>query len=200
MKLYMIRHGQTDWNVAHRIQGAQDIPLNDTGRAQAARLAGTMSTLPLTNIFTSPQRRAYATAEAIARGRKIPIISIPQLMEISYGTWEGRTTDDIFTNERQLYEQWWEHPDIVAPPGGETLGEVKRRCRQAWQKIKTGTRGDAAVVSHGGTLAYFIGLLLDDLELAQGLSAKNASITTLEYDPETDRCRLLRLNDDSHLP
>ena len=127
------------------------------------------------------------------------MISIPQLAEISYGSWEGRTLEDIFTNERELYEQWWRHPDTVAPPGGETLSAVEKRCATAWGMIKSAMTGDAAVVSHGGTLAYFIGLLLGDLELAKGLSAKNASITTVEYEPGAQYCRLIGLNDSSHL-
>ena len=76
MKLYLIRHGQTDWNIERRIQGQQDIPLNETGRAQAACLTKAMKDKKLTAIYTSPQIRAYATARAPAGENPVPIIPL----------------------------------------------------------------------------------------------------------------------------
>ena len=66
MKLYIIRHGQTDWNVEGKIQGRQDIPLNDMGRRQARALADGMKSRPVAAVYSSPQKRAMETAEAIA--------------------------------------------------------------------------------------------------------------------------------------
>ena len=132
MKLYIIRHGQTDWNVEGKIQGRQDIPLNDMGRRQARALADGMKSRPVASVYSSPQKRAMETAEAIAGPLGLTVKAVPQLMEIGYGDWEGRSAEDILTTDRELYESWWQHPATVAPPGGETLNQVDERCRQAW--------------------------------------------------------------------
>ena len=126
MKLYIIRHGQTDWNVQGRIQGRQDIPLNAAGRSQAQMLAKGMEKRPVTAIYSSPQLRAMETAKALAGNQGVEVIPLPELVEIGYGDWEGRTASDILTKERKLYEEWWQHPATVAPPGGETLNQVQK--------------------------------------------------------------------------
>lgn len=199
MKLYIIRHGQTDWNVQRRIQGRQDIPLNEAGRRQAAKLAGAMAFRPVTAVYSSPQLRAMETARAIAGSQGVEVIPVPELKEIGYGAWEGRTSEDILTTEKELYEAWWKHPATVAPPCGETLNQVDARCKEAWEKIKSGMRGDTAVVAHGGTLAHFIVRLLEGQPEAEEIVVGNASITTIDYAPETGRCRLLEMNDCRHL-
>ena len=199
MKLYIIRHGQTDWNVEGKIQGRQDIPLNAAGRSQAEMLAKGMEKRPVTAIYSSPQIRAMETAETLARAQGMAVIPVPELAEIGYGDWEGRTASDILAKERKLYEEWWQHPATVAPPGGETLNQVDERCRQAWDMIRSGMKGDTAVVAHGGTLAHFIVHLLEGQPEAKEIVVSNASITTMDYDPESGACRLVDLNDCSHL-
>ena len=136
---------------------------------------------------------------AIADSQKVQVFLLPQLVEISYGEWEGRTGEDILTTDRELYEAWWQHPATVAPPGGETLNQVDSRCRAAWDYIRSHMTGDTAVVAHGGTLAHFIMHILEGQPDAQEIVVGNASITTVEFDPETGACRLLDLNDGSHL-
>lgn len=199
MKLYIIRHGQTDWNVEGKIQGRQDIPLNDMGRRQARALADGMKSRPVASVYSSPQKRAMETAEAIAGPLGLTVKAVPQLMEIGYGDWEGRSAEDILTTDRELYESWWQHPATVAPSGGETLNQVDERCRQAWDMIRSGMKGDTAVVAHGGTLAHFIVHLLEGQPEAKEIVVSNASITTMDYDPESGACRLVDLNDCSHL-
>ena len=199
MKLYIIRHGQTDWNVQGRIQGRQDIPLNAAGRSQAEMLAKGMEKRPVTAIYSSPQIRAMETAETLARAQGVTVIPVPELAEIGYGDWEGRTASDILAKERKLYEEWWQHPATVAPPGGETLNQVDARCKKAWERIKGEMKGDTAVAAHGGTLAHFIVHLLEGQPDAAEILVGNASITTIEYDPVTGQCSLAGLNDCSHL-
>lgn len=199
MKLYLIRHGQTDWNVAGMIQGRHDIPLNAIGRLQAGALAQGMGKRPVTAVYSSPQARALETAKVIGESFKLTVEALPQLMEISYGSWEGRTVQDILTTDSELYHAWWNHPVTVSPPGGETLAQVDERCRLAWEHIRSRITGDVAVVSHGSTLAHLIVHLLKGQPEAREIIVGNASITTIEYCPETGACKLLELNDNSHL-
>ena len=95
MKLYIIRHGQTDWNIAKKIQGRQDIPLNERGRYQAGCLKKAMENRPVTAVFSSPQIRAMETAKAVASSSGSVVIPVKDLMEINYGSWEGKTEEEL---------------------------------------------------------------------------------------------------------
>lgn len=200
MKLYLIRHGQTDWNIERRIQGQQDIPLNETGRFQADCLTKAMKDKKLTAIYTSPQIRAYATAQAAAGDNPVPIIPLKELMEINYGDWEGRTAEELLERDGERYKAWWDRPAEVAPPGGETVIQVDERCLKAWELIKTRIEGNIAIVSHGGLLAHFMEQILKDSGEEGGERVvHNASITTFEYDPETGRVALTDFDRCDHL-
>ena len=199
MKLYIIRHGQTDWNIAKKIQGRQDIPLNERGRYQAGCLKKAMENRPVTAVFTSPQIRAMETAKAVALSSGSAVIPVKDLMEINYGSWEGKTEEELLQEDRALYEAWWSHPAETAPPGGESISQVNERCQKAWKEIKPQLTGDAAIVAHGGLLAHFMEQLLGNESVAASTVAHNASITTIEYEPETERFTLVEFDDYRHL-
>lgn len=194
MKLYIIRHGQTDWNIAKKIQGRQDIPLNERGHFQAQCLGKAMENRPITAVFSSPQIRAMETAIAVASPAGVPVIPVRDLMEINYGVWEGKTEEELLRDDRALYEAWWSHPAETAPPEGESINQVNERCRQAWKEIKPQLTGDAAIVAHGGLLAHFMEQLLGSESIAASTVAHNASITTIEYEPETERFVLVEFD------
>lgn len=199
MKLYIIRHGQTDWNIAKKIQGRQDILLNERGHFQAQCLGKAMENRPITAVFSSPQIRAMETAIAVASPAGVPVIPVRDLMEINYGVWEGKTEEELLRDDRALYEAWWSHPAETAPPEGESINQVNERCRQAWKEIKPQLTGDAAIVAHGGLLAHFMEQLLGSESIAASTVAHNASITTIEYEPETERFVLVEFDDYKHL-
>ena len=199
MKLYIIRHGQTDWNIVKKIQGRQDIPLNERGRYQAGCLKKAMEDRPVTAVFSSPQIRAMETATAVASSSGSVVIPVKDLMEINYGSWEGKTEEEILQEDRALYEAWWSHPAETAPPGGESISQVNERCQKAWKEIKPQLTGDAAIVAHGGLLAHFMEQLLGNESVAASTVAHNASITTIEYEPETERFTLVEFDDYRHL-
>ena len=199
MKLYIIRHGQTDWNIAKKIQGRQDIPLNGRGRYQAGCLKKAMEDRPVTAVFSSAQIRAMETAKAVASSSGSVVIPVKDLMEINYGSWEGKTEEELLQEDRALYEAWWSHPAETAPPGGESISQVNERCQKAWKEIKPQLTGDAAIVAHGGLLAHFMEQLLGNESVAASTVAHNASITTIEYEPETERFTLVEFDDYRHL-
>ena len=199
MKLYIIRHGQTDWNIAKKIQGRQDIPLNERGRYQAGCLKKAMENRPVTAVFSSPQIRAMETAKAVASSSSSVVIPVKDLMEINYGSWEGKTEEELLQEDRALYEAWWSHPAETAPPGGESISQVNERCQKAWKEIKPQLTGDAAIVAHGGLLAHFMEQLLGSESVAASTVAHNASITTIEYEPETESFTLVEFDDYRHL-
>lgn len=87
--LYIMRHGKTDWNVMHKLQGRTDIPLNDEGRRMAERAAKEYRNVHLDICFCSPLSRAKETAEILLRGRNVPIVCDDRLQEMSFGIYEG---------------------------------------------------------------------------------------------------------------
>ncbi|MCI8536414.1 MAG: histidine phosphatase family protein [Hungatella sp.] len=201
MNLYLIRHGQTDWNVAGKIQGSTDIPLNDMGKRQAGCLAKGMESRPVTKVYTSKLKRAYETGYAIAESQKVPVEQIPGLEEVGYGVWEGLTTNEIAEKYPKELEQWYLSPVDVAPPQGESQTEVYERCGKAIDRIMAEAKGDVAIVSHGATVVFLLEYLLrgNRREDEEDIIVGNASISTIEYNPETREFRLAQLNDRSHL-
>ena len=142
--LYLVRHGETDWNRAHRIQGSTDIPLNDLGREQAATSGALLARRQWDGIYASPLSRAYETASIIAGeiGLAAPI-AIPELVERNYGQAEGMTGHDI----DRLF------PDGVEVPGRETREQVAARVIPALHRLAAQHPGEnLVVVAHGGVI------------------------------------------------
>lgn len=198
MKLYLIRHGQTDWNVAGKIQGSQNTELNNTGIEQAKCLAAGMKERHISRIYSSMQKRAVQTADIIGRSKGIKVTAIAGLEEIDFGKWEGLTLDEIKAAYPKEYNMWKLNPVEVSPPGGENQIEVLKRCAGVIKKIMSESFEDAAIVSHGATLAHMITYMLKD-EAEEEIIVNNASITTVNYSPLTQDFMLMELNDTSHL-
>jgi alpha-ribazole phosphatase/probable phosphoglycerate mutase len=201
MKIYLIRHGQTDWNIAGKIQGTHDIPLNETGRGQALKLAEAMDTRPVAKIFSSPLKRAANTAAMIGERQSTEICSMKQLVEVEFGKWEGLTWAEIQKEYPEEFKGWTDKPEMVSPPGGEALEHIQGRCIGAWNEIRKITAGleDVAIVSHGATLKHLFSFMMGyDTKKDPGI-VENASITTLEFNPVTEEFLLLERNESSHL-
>lgn len=89
MKLYIIRHGETEWNVQKRLQGVSDTNLNEKGIEMAKQTAEALKEIPFACCFTSPLKRAKDTAMYILRDRQVPVYEDARIREISFGEWEG---------------------------------------------------------------------------------------------------------------
>ena len=156
--IYYIRHGETDWNVAGRLQGRHDVPLNARGRAQARRCGDI-----LREIFTrsdcnaadfdyvsSPLGRARETMELARSTLLLPSDGYriePRLAEISFGDWEGFTIAQLHTSDPQRIAARENDKWHFVPPGGESYEAVSTRMRAWYQNL---TR-DTVAVAHGGT-------------------------------------------------
>ncbi len=201
-KIYLIRHGQTDWNRAGKIQGMRDIPLNEAGREQARRLAEGMAGRPVARVFSSSLQRARETAQILADSQGIPLYLVKGLEEISYGDWEGMSMEEIRQRFPNEFAAWWEDPVKGAPPKGESQMDVLIRSARAMEAVKANMAEDSAeavaVVSHGATICCILSWLLKD-QVPEELSVANVSVTTIGYDPVTGICELEALNDVRHL-
>lgn len=208
--VYLIRHGETDANLARRVQGrGLDMPLNATGEAQAARLGDRFTGVPLTAVHASPLVRARQTAEAIATLHGLPVATDPDLEEIGWGVLEGQD-DDAATAAAfaHLYAHWEAGDFDVRLEGGESVREVQARAHAAWGRILDAHAGvpDAhvAVVSHGRTIRVLLATLLrrDDAEALAHMhdyQHANTSVNVLVVEDDgTVRADLL--NCIAHLP
>ncbi len=152
--LILVRHGQTDWNVAGRWQGQADPPLNERGREQARGLPGRLDGQPLEAIYTSDLQRARDTAAAVAEAFGLPLRVEKRLREINQGEWEGMLGVDIAEQYPEAWEARRVDPLHARPPGGESVVEVAERV---WAAIDDITRahpaGPVLIVSHGLALA-----------------------------------------------
>lgn len=149
MKLILIRHGRTEWNVQGRVQGRTDIPLDETGRGQADSIAHRLSSEKIDAIYASPLSRAYATAAAIAQHHACAVTETEDLTEIRFGAWEGKTGKELETHYADLWQDWnWIlHPETCRKMGAESAEEILQRSLAAL---------DRALVEHddGATVVF----------------------------------------------
>lgn len=138
MRLYLVRHGRTEWSVDGRYCGTSDPPLIETGEEQARSLARRLAGEPIGRIFSSPRIRAARTAEILADVLNLPVDVVPMLGETGYGAWEGLTRSEIAAQFPEAWRAWQKRPDIVSPPGGEsglsTWHRVQPVLRQIWRQ------------------------------------------------------------------
>ena len=153
-RILAIRHGETAWNVGGRLQGHLDIPLNDTGRLQAERLARSLAERePVDAIYTSDLSRALATVQALAHATGAPLTPRPGLRERCFGDFQGQTFEQISQARPDAAERWRRRVPEWAPPGGESLLVFQERIAQELQALAAENTGNLiAIVTHGGVL------------------------------------------------
>ena len=155
--LYLIRHGQTDWNLEGRYQGQSDVPLNEKGIAQVQSLIEKLNGHSFAAIYSSDLMRARQTAEPIAKALGMEVNIDKRLREINQGEWEGVLVDDIKARYAGIWSQRTVNPASVRPPRGETVGEVAERVYAVLDYIsRLIPNGQLLIVSHGLSIATAI--------------------------------------------
>jgi len=197
MLLLLARHGETEWNVAKRIQGWGDSPLTSKGIEQAGALARRLEDDPIVAVYCSDLKRAIDTANTVVAGRSIPVVHIPELREMSWGKWEGKTVAEIEAEDPALWARYiargaenpsdeespdWENHTEV--PSGETVAQASARVVRALDQIRRDHPGDETVlvVGHGGSLRFFFthALGLKPRKIRRFLLS-NASLSSILY-------------------
>lgn len=129
MKIYILRHGETNWNRQRLLQGKSDIPLNEKGRELARETAEGMKHISFDLVFTSPLERARETARIVINGRNVPFITDERITEIGFGEMESKPwrKEEDFQGDDNIY-QFFHHPENYVPPrGGESLTHLAKR-------------------------------------------------------------------------
>jgi len=147
--IFLARHGQTEWNVARRMQGHQDSPLTPLGIKQAEWLGEALAGEPIDVIYCSSSPRARHTADIIRGSREIPIIEHEAFKEMNLGVWEGKSKDEVEKTYPEQFFNFWNDPEHFAIAGGETFGEASARAVGAMETVIRENRGrKILIVTH----------------------------------------------------
>ena len=155
MALYLVRHGQTDWNLQRRFQSRSDIPLNATGitQAQKVQMEFKRRELNFVAVHSSPKQRAIDTANIIVGGSGLCIQQEPDFVELDLGEYEGRFEAELEQEYGAQFNTWRASEFTVAAPGGETIFAAAARVKDSLFAFKqSAIDGDVLVVAHQGVM------------------------------------------------
>lgn len=205
-RVILVRHGATEWNESGRLQGHGDVPLSALGQQQAQRLAERLRHEPITAAFTSDLMRARQTAETILAGRDLRLRISRRLREMAFGAWEGLTAQEIEKGFATEWQHWVGDPLRIAPPGGESLAQLRRRVLGFYRPLanqagdaqiaksrnsrpigrrRNGPVDTTLIVAHGGPLrALLTHLLSMPVEGYWRFSVRAASVSIFDVYPE----------------
>lgn len=205
-RVFLVRHGQTTWNAAGRAQGHTEVPLDEVGQAQAARVAAHLARALEAHrpclLWSSDLGRCQSTAAPIARALEVEASLHRDLRERTFGSWEGEPLTNIRSRLAALATDTGRPLSAQRPPGGESHEDVWQRVAPTIDRIQASFAAGASaivIVSHGGLAATMLARLLGgSLETPRSFRLNNASVTELEARPD-GIFQLLRFNDTTHL-
>ena len=198
-KIIIVRHGQTTWNVENRFRGSQDIPLDETGIAQAQAVSRRLASEKIATVYSSRLQRAMKTAEIIAAPHGVVPISSDGLSNINYGELEGRLISEIAQELPEFYRALLETPHLVQFPGGNTLNELTTRSIASLQEMIAKHPNETIVaVSHQVVTRVLICAILGlDNSHHWEISQDVCCINVFRY--KKNRFIVDRINDTCHL-
>lgn len=181
--LYIMRHGKTDWNELHKLQGRTDIPLNSDGRLMAEKAREEYSGVHFDVCYCSPLKRAHETAEIVLRGRNIPIIADDRLVEMSFGVCEGK--ENCFNDPDSPISRLFLEPEKYTTPveGGESFDQLFARTGEFLEQVAkplVNQGKDVLIVGHGAMDSSIV-CQIRNIPIAQFWSAG------------IENCKLMRL-------
>jgi broad specificity phosphatase PhoE len=196
MDIYIVRHGETQWNKEEVFRGKKDIPLNETGRRQAELTGAYFRDIPVKRIISSPLARAVETAEGIATATGVPVERVDELTDINFGIWEGLSLREVEERYPAAFALWKASPEKLRIEGGETLAEVRERVSRGLPR-QPGLAGAVIIVTHRAICKILVlSLLHMGEEHFWAIKYDPGSITLLEGDGA--RFTLIFSNDTCH--
>ena len=203
-RIFLVRHGETNWNKEGRFQGQRNIPLNSNGKKQAEKASKYLKEINFNKAFSSSMDRPYETAQIILQNKSdLEITKIEKLVEISHGLWEGKLEKEIKEQWPDLLKNWHEKPEQVIMPEGETIKEVSERSLMAWEEICLAQKNKdlTLLVAHDAVNKTLICNLLGiDFSNIWMIKQGNGGITIIDIfdDPKKDNV-ISALNITTHL-
>ena len=199
LKIYITRHGETEWNIQKRLQGWRDSELTENGIKNAMSLGVRLKGVNFNTIYSSPSTRTMMTANLISADRDIPIIINSNLKEINMGDWEGKTHSYIEEHYPNEYFSFWNTPHLYTPINGETYIELHSRVIKALNEIKNHhDSGNVLIVTHTVVikclLAFFKNQPLEKLWEPPFIHDTSLSVVEIE----SENARIVLEGDISH--
>jgi broad specificity phosphatase PhoE len=199
MRLFVLRHGETESSRERRFTGTRDVALTAVGQQQAEAAGVALAAAGLQAVYASPLERTRTSAELIAKPHSLPVRLDPRFAEMSFGEWEGRTWKDAAASHPALFTQWRNAPHEVVVPGGDSLASVAARVADGLADLQAAhPGGTVALVTHAIVVKVFVlaalGLGLDRL---WSIDASPGGLTEIEYRPGW--VTVHRMNTLSHL-
>ena len=198
-RIYLVRHGQTEWNRQERFRGRIDIPLNEVGHDQARAVAAYLSGHDIVAVYTSPLQRAVQTALPIAQVHDLSPTILPGLIDISYGEWQGYSPSEVRDEFPDLLELWYTEPHRVDIPGGQNLKTIKEQAMSVVREtLSRHDNGGIVLVTHQIVIKVLTCTLLG-LEVSQiwRIRQDNACIDVFAWDKE--QFTAILINGTAHL-
>lgn len=184
MLLYLLRHGETVWNVERRIQGVSNTPLNDVGLAQASALIPLLRGRPFAALYSSTLRRARQTADILGDALGLEVREDARLVEMDQGDIEGMNFEQIEEKFNGFMDRWRSVPAEVQMPGGENLQQLQARAWAALEDIQAEHPDEMVIaVSHNLTISALMCRVLEiDLNSIRRMRQHNAALNLIEHD------------------
>lgn len=198
-KIIFVRHGQTEWNVLGRYQGQTDIALSPLGIEQAEKLAAHFPVDKVEAVYSSDLVRAMTTARCVADLFGLTVEPRPELRELNFGDWEGLTYDEIVAKWPDALNNFFQHPDVLEIPHGESFPKLRERALDAVEKIVARHPNQAvAVFAHGAILRTILTAALHmDLKYVWTIRQFNTAVNIVTYTEHGTTVELL--NGTGHL-
>lgn len=198
-RLFVVRHGITDWARERRFAGWQDIPLSEAGRRQCEAVAHALEGASPAAVCASPLERTRVSGEIIAKPHRLGVALDAAFREMGFGQWEGRLREEVATRFPREWEMWRTAPDRFQPPGGEPLTAVAARVAEGLKELRAEHEGATVILITHAIVARLIvlaGLGLGPARLWT-VDSTPAGISELEY--RDDWVTVHRMNTLAHL-
>lgn len=187
MKLYITRHGETEWNKLKKMQGWQNSNLTEKGIGDAIKLGERLKDINFSKIYSSPLGRARDTANYIKGNRDVKIEIIEGLKEMGFGKWEGVDNEKVIELYKEDYNNFWNKPELYKREESENFDELFDRVQETLKYIIGNSKGeDVLIVSHGITIKMIYSLV-NNLKIEEFWTLPyidGTSLTILEIDGE----------------
>jgi len=201
IRIILVRHGETKWNIEGRYQGQEDTELSQRGLEQGRMVAEGLKDIPIDLCISSPLQRSYITCKLCADRHNLAVQTDDRLKEINHGLWEGRLSEEISREYGDAFSRWHTAPQTVTMPGpgGESLEDVRRRIRAAFDEYASLYDGKTVLVAaHDAVNKAIICDLLDiDMSHFWQIKQDNTCINVLEC--QDGRWRTVLLNSTMHM-
>ena len=184
LRIYLIRHGETEWNRQNRLQGHSNINLSPEGYHQAITLADHPPFHHIDAIYSSDLSRAIETASIIAERFNLGVKLMPELRETNFGDWEGREISELIAESPQAFGKFFTDPERCHPPHGETFLECQARVMIGIREIIANHDNQNVVaVSHGAAIRLILGATLDmPIHKMWAIAQFNMAVNVLRVD------------------